>query len=519
MKRTISLLLCIFISVIVFSQNKEISISINPNKVIASYKKEMLLGTNAGVYYKESDLLDLDFRNHLQNLHSGIIRIPGGSWSNELYWNGNRVRISTESYIPKEEWENAIKNKKNPMQVAFDTTRYRDDYWQVDYKGFNPGFRVHDIKGHLSDFHGFTNVLFLHKYIREYNAQTMVTVNITSAPVKAAVEWVKWTKQRAYYANTPFNVKYWELGNELDGHWELGHFLKDGSKMTAKEYIKRYKKYAIPMKEADPTIKVGGSVASNNRLAFVEELIKDTNAPLDFVSFHTYPSKKEETDFITLSKRAEEINKATAKIKKWIAKYRPNDKDRIEIALSEWNLKVEQDLTTVDLTNTLWSAMMLGEIAKSGVNIAIQWDMFSTTDSGGHGLFNPKDLSKPRSQYWAMYLWSNFMENKLIETKFNLPEYVKVYATTNNDEIALMLINGSKTEKVNVKLNSLTKRKFKLKEISYSNDNYKLNLKTLLPKKSEKPTIKEICYKAKKGIILSPYSVKIIKFQKSLVKH
>ena len=517
MKKSILFLWWMLIPLGILSQSEGNTISINPKKVIASYQKEMLLGTNAGVYYKESDLLNLDFRNHLQNLHCGIIRIPGGSWSNELYWNGNRVRLSKESYIPKKQWDEAIKNKKNPMLVAFDTTRYKNGVWKVDYSGYNSGFRVHDLKGHLSDFHGFTDVLFLHNFIKEYKAETMVTVNITSAPVEVAVEWVKWAKERKYYGLNSFDVKYWELGNELDGHWELGHFLEDGSKMTAKEYIKRYKKYAIPMKAMDPKIKVGGSVASNNRLAFVEELIKDTDAPLDFVSFHTYPSKPEETDFVTLAKRAVEVNDAVAKIKKWLAKYRPNDKNRIKIALSEWNLKVKQDITTVDLTNTLWSSMMLGEIAKSGIDIAIQWDMFSSTETGGHGLFNPKDLTKPNSQYWAMYLWRNFMENNLVETQVKAPEFVKVYATTNDNQLALMIINGSKTDAVKLKLNSLIKKKFKTEEITFSNENYLLNKETLIPEKSEKPTVKKVCFKTKKGITISPYSVKIIRFNKNVI--
>jgi len=496
------------------SQNQKYSVKINPNKVISTYNKSMLFGTNVGVFYEESDLLNFDFQTYLHQLNPGIIRMPGGSWANELYWNGNRVRLSEESYIPENVWLNTIKKGDNPIKVAFNLSKHKGNVWEVDYSGYSPGFRVHDLDGKLSDFHGFTDVLFLHKFIQSFNAETMVTVNITSAPVKNAVEWVKWVKNRQYFARKPFYVKYWELGNELDGHWELGNTLPDGSKMTAISYIKLYKEYAIAMKKADPTIKVGGSVASNNSLPFIEELIADTSAPLDFVSFHTYPSKEKETDFITMANHATEINDAVSKIKKWLTKYRPNQKDTIEIALTEWNIKVKEDITTVDLTNTLWSSIMLGEIAKSGIDIAIQWDMFSTTETGGHGLFNTKDLTKPRSQYWANYLWNHFMGNKLIETQLQTPEHVRAYTTIDDGFVSIMIINGSKTETVNIHLDvPNSKRKLKATEITFGKEQFQLNKETLLPIKSEKPAVNDVCIKKKKGLTVAPYSVKIIRYK------
>ena len=36
-------------------------------------------------------------------------------------------------------------------------------------------------------------------------------------PIDAA-EWVKWANKKMGY-----NVRYWEIGNELGGSWEAGH--------------------------------------------------------------------------------------------------------------------------------------------------------------------------------------------------------------------------------------------------------------------------------------------------------
>ncbi len=489
------------------------SISLDPTDIIAQYNKQMLLGTNAGVFYEESYLMNLNFISRLRQLNPGIIRIPGGSWSNELYWNGNRVRISEESYIEGDDWNNAIKNGKNPIDVAFDMSKYKDGKWDVDYSGYAPGFRIKDTKHHLSDFHGFTDVLFLHKFIRSFGAETMVTVNMGTGTVKMAVEWVKWVKNRQNYAREPFDVKYWEMGNEMDGDWELGYTLPDGSKMNAKEYIRRYKLFATAMKKADPAIKVGGSVASSMELKFIEELIKEKDAPIDFISFHAYPSNNKETDFVKMADEAAKVNDAVKRIKNWLKKYRPNEKNNIEIAVTEWNIKVKEDITTVNLTNTLWSAVMLGEMAKAGVDIAIQWDMFSTTNTGGHGLFNPKDKKmNPRSQYWAMYLWSHFMGEKMIKSRVNSPDYVRTYATIENDTISLMIINGSEKSSVDIRINIPDKTIKKYKEISYSNNQYNWGQQSLIPIKS-KPPVEIIKTSITDRIINIPaYSIKIVKY-------
>ena len=500
---------------IVFSQNDNYSIKINSEKVISSFSKSMLLGTNIGVFYEESWLMNFEMLKKLHALNPGIIRMPGGSWSNELYWNGNKVRLSEESYIDGKTWVNTIKKGGNPIKVAFDTTRYKNHKWDVDYSGYAPGFRISDTNHKLSDYHGFTDVLFLHKFIRSFNAETMVTVNMGTGTPEMAAEWVKWTKQRKYYARKPFDVKYWEMGNELDGNWELGHFLPDGSEMNAKEYIRRYKLFTKAIKSADPSVKVGGSVASSMSLAFIEELIKDKSCPVDFISFHTYPSNDNDNDFVKMINEAVKINNAVSRIKDWIKQYRPSEINKIEIAVTEWNIKVKEDITTLNIMNTLWSAVMLGEMAKAGVDIAIQWDLFSTTKTGGHGLFNPKNKDmKARSQYWAMYLWAKYAGNNLVESNNNLPDFAKCYVTKDENFISVMIINGSNDKKISVNLDLPEAKKYKnVKEISFSKNQYKLNKKTLLPDISKKPQEKKIKYCKKHKIDIPAQSIKIIQFR------
>ena len=123
-----------------------------------------------------------------------------------------------------------------------------------------------------------------HEWIQALGSKAMVTVNVGSGTPKLASEWLNW----ANYKND-FDVRYWEIGNELNGDWELGHRLKDGSSMTGEIYTARFLEFSEAMHAQDPTAKLGGPACSDLELDFVEELIRDGGDALDFVSLHAYP--------------------------------------------------------------------------------------------------------------------------------------------------------------------------------------------------------------------------------------
>jgi len=57
--------------------------------------------------------------------------------------------------------------------------------------------------------------------------------------------WGKLRQERGF--PEPFNVRYWEIGNELWGDWQIGH-------CTAEEYASRYRAFYTAMKAIDPSI-------------------------------------------------------------------------------------------------------------------------------------------------------------------------------------------------------------------------------------------------------------------------
>ncbi|MGH8169436.1 MAG: alpha-N-arabinofuranosidase [Steroidobacteraceae bacterium] len=88
-------------------------------------------------------------------------------------------------------------------------------------------------------------------------AETLMTVDLgsgTPAQAAALVEYcnfpggTRWSDLRRKYGYPqPYNVRYWGLGNELDGPWEIGH-------MSAEQYGWKAADAARRMRAVDPSV-------------------------------------------------------------------------------------------------------------------------------------------------------------------------------------------------------------------------------------------------------------------------
>ena len=373
-----------------------------------------ILGGNVALWYESKDLHSPQLEAQLERWKPALLRLPGGSWSDEIYWNGNGVRDGQN----------------------FDLAKRDGHKWKVDFSGYAPGFRLSKSDGTLSDFHGHVDVKALHDYVKAQGAAAIVTVNAGTGTPEMAAEWVRWAKKEGY------RVDYWEVGNELDGEWELGHVGPDGAVVDADEYARRFVAFAKAMKAVDPGIKVGGPTASNDQLPFVEAVIREGGELLDFVTFHTYPvlggGRSEAERFA----KADDVGAAVEKIRGWIAKYQPGREDEIEIGVTEWHKQVMETRPTVDLSSGLWTTIFVGSMAASGVDFANQWDYFSDVGGGGHGLFG-KHGEGARASFHAMMLWREHMGSQWADLG-GLPKGVMGFATLKEGRPRVMFINTTR---------------------------------------------------------------------------
>ncbi len=130
-------------------------------------------------------------------------------------------------------------------------------------------------------------------FCREVASEPLVCVNFGSSTPEDAEFGVEYCngdlstiygKKRADNGHLePYNVKYWEIGNEVFGTWEIGH-------CDAKEYIQKYRKFAYAMKQKDPNITflVCGGDGGNLDQEWNRIVLSEGKESIDALTLHFY---------------------------------------------------------------------------------------------------------------------------------------------------------------------------------------------------------------------------------------
>ncbi len=131
---------------------------------------------------------------------------------------------------------------------------------------------------------------------RNLGTQPSITVNVEGrgATAEEAAAWVeyangpatsKYGRMRATNGHPePYGVKYWEIGNEIWGAWEIGH-------SDAETYARNFNRYAAAMKAVDPKIQLIAS--GGNDLAWNRTLLQIAGKQIDLVAIHHYYGAEE----------------------------------------------------------------------------------------------------------------------------------------------------------------------------------------------------------------------------------
>ncbi|CAI8349739.1 MAG: Intracellular exo-alpha-(1-_5)-L-arabinofuranosidase 1 [Opitutia bacterium UBA7350] len=487
----VSITLIIASHVFSLAGNIDAILYIEADTLLQNTNHHRLIGTNLSLWSRSDTIEDARFQNYIRTWQPASIRIPGGSWSNEYYWNGNGVRIG-DDHQPRN----------------FDASkRTANGIWEIDYRAYKKGFRIHGEKRELADYHGELDVKTQHDWIQDVQSEAMVTVNVGSGTPNMAAEWVKWANHTHNYG-----VRYWEVGNELNGDWEIGHRLADGSTMTGEIYAQRFLQFAEAMRAEDPSIKLGGPACSDLALDFVEALIRDSGEALDFVSIHAYPVGVNTKDSGEKFAAIDEMRKAARTVHQWIETYQPQRKEQIEIGITEWNIKVNEDRDTAELINGIWSALWIGALFEEGIDFANQWDLSTSLKEGGHSAFyfnQYKDIITPKSQYWALWMWGNLMGDQLVKSNIKGHKQIKSFVTRSDEGLQIMLINTSEDEALNLRIpNSEASTSGKLH--TFSNAQYFWDPHAHKPLWSLPPHTQAIALGKNNTITLPPFSLCVL---------
>jgi alpha-N-arabinofuranosidase len=173
-------------------------------------------------------------------------------------------------------------------------------------------------------------------FCREVGTEPYITVNSGKGDVSMAVDELEYAngaadtpqgKRRAEAGRPePYGVKFWSVGNEMYGDWQLGH-------MPLADYVKKHNTFAEAMRAKDPSITI---VAVGATGCWSEGMLAGCADHMDLLSEHFYcqglPNLMAHVRQMTDNVRA----KANAQRRYWETIPALKDK-RVPIALDEWN--------------------------------------------------------------------------------------------------------------------------------------------------------------------------------------
>jgi alpha-L-arabinofuranosidase len=177
------------------------------------------------------------------------------------------------------------------------------------------------------------------EYCRALGAEPYICVNMGSGTMDEAQAWVEYCNgtgnthwanlRRANGHSEPYNVKYWGLGNEMYGTWQIGA-------STAEEYVSKARKFASIMKMTDPSIEL----VSCGQWGWTDwdRVVIDGLAPyVRYHSIHLYTGSGDYWRNVLMVEQADRaLRICEALIER--ARYQQHIAHPIGIAYDEWNV-------------------------------------------------------------------------------------------------------------------------------------------------------------------------------------
>lgn len=187
------------------------------------------------------------------------------------------------------------------------------------------------------------------EFARMIDTEPYFAVNMGTGTIEEAQQWVEYcnVKEGPYYAELrkkhgypePHNIKYWSLGNEMDGFWQMGH-------LNAEDYSKKAREAAKLMKLTSPDIKLIAAGSSNYRPdADPDEwnsiILKELRDVVDYIALHIYVGNPDDNyyNFMSTPRVLEERTQIVrGMILEEMQKARRYGRDPIYIAWDEYNV-------------------------------------------------------------------------------------------------------------------------------------------------------------------------------------
>ncbi len=277
-------------------------------KIYGNFVEHLGRCVDGGVFQEGSPLADAngyrkDVLDAVKGLNVGLLRWPGGNFSSNYHWQ--------DGIGPRDQ-------RPPRLEMAWGTIE-------------SNRFGTHE---------------FL-QYAEMLGTEPYICANLGTGSWLEAQQWVEYcnfagdtgiTRQRKQTGRAqPWKVKYWGLGNEMDGPWQMGH-------RSADDYGKFALEAAKLMKWTDASIKLIAAGSSNygsgvDWIGWNRTVLEYLKRYVDYISLHLYVGNTANNfgEFMASSMELDQRIKTTEGVINAALASEPRDR-RIYIAWDEWNV-------------------------------------------------------------------------------------------------------------------------------------------------------------------------------------
>ncbi|KAJ3560185.1 hypothetical protein NP233_g11003 [Leucocoprinus birnbaumii] len=277
------------------------------------------------------------------------------------------------------------------------------------------------------------------EWCRTVGTEPFICLNMGTGTLEDALAWVEYcnSSSNTYYANLrrkngheePYNVKYWALGNEVWGPWQVGQ-------MESQDYAKKAYQWAKALKLLDPSIKLI-SCGETGYADWDDVTLRKLAPVVDYHSIHIYTVSQGQHAVNVMGPAAAEKALEITRSLIDLAKIQNNLSKPLTVCFDEWNVwdpvrapgeKGAEE--HYDLSDALAVAAWLNVFVRKAdivkiACIAQSVNVISPIITSPTGLFR-------QTTYYPLHLFSNLMRGSSLD----------VYVTTPADNKPSTIYNG-----------------------------------------------------------------------------
>jgi len=301
-----------------------------------------------------------------------------------------------------------------------------------------------------------TNQMGTDEYVKLCNligAENFICINAGTGTLDDARHWVEYCNvekgtyysdlRRKYGNEKPFNVKYWALGNEIDGPWQMGQ-------KNAEDYVKFALEAGKLMRLVDKNVRLVASGASdykpdNGWIDWNDYVLTHMAGNIDYLSVHRYATEALGVDrsFSGMMCLGLDIDRKIEMVQALIEKamLKSGSKRPVYISFDEWS---------GGFGNNITASLMVGQHLNSFIRHADIVKMANFTMLSSLAGYSP-DGDFKNALFQAFYLYSNNCHGTSLDVYTSCEKYSNnVFKEIPYLDVTAILNDSAKVLVVNV---------------------------------------------------------------------